>query len=434
MVTTGPRHPVTSPSQPSPEAPPPASSADVPATIGRRYLMVNGIPYYVDDDGRVWLDRLWHRDFVRHMTYLTRLTFAAPAYRRAEAGETDLVRVDVPDGVELRFVAIPKQESKLGALRNLPRTARVLWKEVAASEIVHSGIAGWPFPVGWLANAAAMLQRKSLVIVVESAPWRLTGETDNRWKRRLGAVVTETLGRWFVNHAAVSFFTQPNYRETLLTHGAGPGYVTPATWIDENDILDLQGAERVWKAKRESSGNVRLLFAGRLAQEKGVEILLDAVELLRARGLQVDIDIIGEGPLRSRCEQSAAAGGSTRVRVLAPVPYGAAFFQLLGQYHGVVVPSLSDEQPRIVFDAYSQAVPVLASDSSGLKPYVFPGRTGWLIARGDSRALAEGIAEAIASPATMERLGLLALGYAVTITHGRMHLERWRLLVEHLGG
>ena len=396
--------------------------------------MVNAIPYYVDDDGRVWLDRLWHRDFVRHMTYLTRLTFAAPAYRRSEAGAVDLVPVDVPPGVELRFVAIPKQESKLGALKNLPRTMQVLWKAVAHSEIVHSGIAGWPFPVGWIANAAAMLQRKSLVIVVESAPWRLTGEADNRWKRRIGAVVTEALGRWFVNHAAVSFFTQPNYRETLLTHGAGPGYVTPATWIDENDVLDLQGAERGWRAKRESGGNVRLLFAGRLTEEKGVGILLEAVELLRARGLQVDIDIIGEGLLRSRCEQSAAAGGSARVRVLAPVPYGAAFFQLLGQYHGVIVPSLSDEQPRIVFDAYSQALPVLASDSSGLKPYVFPGRTGWLVARGDSQALAEGIAEAIAAPATMERLGLLALGYAVTVTHGRMHVDRWRLLVEHLGG
>src|SRR5437763_3525524 len=55
------------------------------------------------------------------------------------------------------------------------------------------------------------------------------------------------------------------------------------------------------------------------------------------------------------------------LRLLDPVPPGAPFLALVRRYHALLLPSLSDEQPRVVLDAASQAVPAIASDTDGLR-------------------------------------------------------------------
>ena len=401
------------------------SLSDLPEPIEQAYLLVMHIPYYVDDGGAVWLERLWHRDLVRHLTYLRRLTLAAPAYRLAEAQGQDLVRVEVPPGVTLNFAPLGKER----APQNLPGSVAALWRAVGQADIVHSHIVG--YPTSWIANGLALLRRKQLLIIVESAPWRLQG--NGQWRARTRARAVDMIGRWFINRASISFFTQPSYRDFFLTGGAGPGFVTPASWIDEADVLDDETAAAIWCEKLTPAGRVRLLYAGRLTSEKGIPVLLEALAILRNRGLAADVDIVGEGHLRAACLDAANAVGEPRVRVLDPVAYGAPFFTLLGSYHAVVVPNLGDEQPRIVFDAYARALPVIASDTDGLRPHVFPGRTGWLVKRGDAQSLADGIAEAAASPTILARYGVAALGYARTITLRHMHVERWRQLAHHLG-
>jgi glycosyltransferase involved in cell wall biosynthesis len=122
-----------------------------------------------------------------------------------------------------------------------------------------------------------------------------------------------------------------------------------------------------------------------------------------------------------------------RLELLDPVPYGASFFELVRSYHGLVVPSLTDEQPRIVFDANAQAVPVIASDTDGLRPHVEHDETGWLVPPGDVAALAAAIERAVASPAELRRMGLAALTKVHGSTHRAMHVVRSHILRRHLG-
>lgn len=416
---------------PGPASDEQAQGRPMPAPIRQRYLLVSHIPCFVDEGGGLWLDRLWGHDLQRHVPYLPRLILAAPRHALAEARGVDLMRIDVPPGCSFRFLPLPKLNSLAAALAGLPRTARILWRAVAEADVVHSGIVGWPLPLGWLANGIALVQRKALVLVVESAPWRLVAGRPAGWRQRLRAGVSEALGRWFVNRASLAFFTHPGYRQTLLTRQQVPGFVLPATWIEEADVLDGDQASSVWSIKQAEP--VRLLFAGRLSAEKGVEVLLAAVEQLARQGREVQVDVIGVGPLRARCLDLASRCAPARLRLLDPLPYGERFFRLLRQYGAVLIPTLSDEQPRIVFDAYAQAVPVIAADTEGLRPHVIPGRTGWLVPSGDVEELARVMVEAQSSPALLERMGMAARELATTRTHGQMHLERWRILAEQLG-
>ena len=64
--------------------------------LDRRYLLVMPIPYYVDDFGAVWVDRLWKHDLERHLDYLPQLTLTAPC--AALGAEKDMVRAMLPEG------------------------------------------------------------------------------------------------------------------------------------------------------------------------------------------------------------------------------------------------------------------------------------------------------------------------------------------------
>ena len=88
----------------------------------------------------------------------------------------------------------------------------------------------------------------------------------------------------------------------------------------------------------------------------------------------------------------AQAHAELSIRFHGELPYGAEFLDAIGHHDVLVVPNLSDEQPRIVYDAYSQGLPVMAAATSGLKQRVVDGETGILFPPADWAALKQEIA------------------------------------------
>ena len=96
----------------------------------------------------------------------------------------------------------------------------------------------------------------------------------------------------------------------------------------------------------------------------------------------------------------------------------------------MVVPSISDEQPRIVYDAYSQGIPVLGTRTAGLRDCIVDDKTGWLVEPNNADALALLIERATTNIAALQPMGMEALRVARSMTHQRMHRERHRLLLQ----
>jgi glycosyltransferase involved in cell wall biosynthesis len=398
-----------------------------PSVIDKPYLLVTFIPCFLDGNGTIWLEQGWHHDLIQHLKYLRDFTLCAPKSRKGD--QPNLCPIVVPEGVRFRYVELPDQTSARRALFGIPRTLMVLWRAIGQSEIVHSSVIGWPYPLGWIANPFAVIRRKALVIVVESS-WRSETLRNRALLRRTWDIAKESAARWSCRHAAVVLFTHPTYRDSLYSGTPGRAYVTPAVWINEADILDEVDARRSWDCK--ITAPVRMLFAGRLATGKGVGVLLQALRILDERGIRTRVDIIGEGGLRQSCIDSAAELSSVQLSVLDPVPYGAPFFELVRGYHAVLIPSLTDEQPRVIFDANAQAVPVIASDTPGLRPHVEDGRTGWLIDQGRPEVLAAAIEIAIADPQKLRSMGMTSLAATRGYTHVAMHRTRSHILKKHL--
>jgi glycosyltransferase involved in cell wall biosynthesis len=86
-----------------------------------------------------------------------------------------------------------------------------------------------------------------------------------------------------------------------------------------------------------------------------------------------------------------------------------------------------------VFDAAARAVPVLASDTDGLRPHVQDDRTGRLVPPGDSEALAKAMATLMDNTELLRSFAMEALSSVRGKTHRAMHVERSRIIARHLG-
>ncbi len=397
------------------------------AQLDRPYLLIVNIPYYVDGRGSVYLNRGWHIDLARHFAYLPRLRVAAPRLPLPVAH----AHLECFAGDEQRFVALPAQGSMREAVRALPRTCLTIAKAVGWAEVVHTGVAGWPYPIGWLGAVLARLRDRELVVVVESAPWRATGTAEDRkLSRRVREPVYEALARFSVESASVALFTQATYRDSLLKRPRGASYVTPATWISDEHVLDALAARARIAAKAQRP--MRFAFIGRMLTEKGVMMLIDALRLLEQDKRAVAIDFIGTGELAAAIEAQLASFAHVRGQMIGQIPYDQGFFAQLDQYDAVVMPNLGDEQPRLVFDTAARAVPVIAFATDGITPHVTDGVTGVLVQPRDASALADALSRALEQREQLARMGLAALERVRPHTHLAMHRQRAALFAKHL--
>lgn len=155
----------------------------------------------------------------------------------------------------------------------------------------------------------------------------------------------------------------------------------------------------------------RLLFIGRLVEEKGILVALEAVNRLYRRGTQVELTVVGEGDqafrerLRNMLNRQAI---DSHVRLLGRVPERE--IPSLMQDHGiVVVPSIwKDPLPRVAVEGMAAARVVIGSDVGGLPEIITPGKTGFLFPPGNAGELASKIIELMSDPGRARKVAALA--------------------------
>lgn len=143
-------------------------------------------------------------------------------------------------------------------------------------------------------------------------------------------------------------------------------------------------------------GGEDFLFVGRLSEEKGIAVLLGAME---AAGEVPNLNIIGDGPLRGQVEQ--AARRNPRIRYLG-IRSQAEVLEFMANSRCVIVPSTWYETfGRVVAESFSRGTPVIVSNIGALAELVDHQRTGLLFTTGDSQDLASAMRYAVANPARM---------------------------------
>jgi colanic acid/amylovoran biosynthesis glycosyltransferase len=152
-------------------------------------------------------------------------------------------------------------------------------------------------------------------------------------------------------------------------------------------------------------GPLRLLFVGRLVPEKGPSDLLAAVARLRAAGRDLDVVVVGNGPLREQLAAEVAAQGlQDVVRLLGPVGQDdlPAWYEWADVF---CLPSYAEGVPVVLMEAMATQLPVVTTRIAGIPELVRDGDTGLLVEPGRPELVAAAVERLAAAPAERAELG-----------------------------
>lgn len=145
-------------------------------------------------------------------------------------------------------------------------------------------------------------------------------------------------------------------------------------------------------------GGVRLVILSRLSREKRPERAIDALRLVRADGIDAELTIVGDGPLRARLEARAAG---LPVQFRGHMSGRQAVAALVAGADIALSPSPADTFGLATLEALACGTPVVVTD--GAASELIGGTGSGVVCDGTPRALADGVRSLLAMPVATRR-------------------------------
>jgi glycosyltransferase involved in cell wall biosynthesis len=202
--------------------------------------------------------------------------------------------------------------------------------------------------------------------------------------------------------------------------------------------------------KPRKNGMRQLLFVGRVSPEKGVHVLLDALQIVATRIPQTQLKIVGQpgaspqftiavsddpkdsnlwsfyrGNYLSHLQSKLSPSLASHVSFAGSIPHD----QLIHYYRDsdiLILPSVIEEPFGMpIIEAMAAGLPVVATRSGGIPEIVLDGETGLLVERDNSSALAQAILRLLLDEDSRKSMGKAARERAV-------EFFSWEKTVENL--
>jgi colanic acid/amylovoran biosynthesis glycosyltransferase len=150
----------------------------------------------------------------------------------------------------------------------------------------------------------------------------------------------------------------------------------------------------------------RLLNIGRLSEQKGHLLLIEAAACLHAQDVNFELVIVGDGPLRGDLERLIDQHGLRgRVRITGFLDNHGVRRELEAA-RALVMSSFAEGLPVVIMEALALGRPVISTSIAGIPELVEPGQNGWLVPAGAVEPLVAAMAAALsASTAKLEVMG-----------------------------
>lgn len=363
--------------------------------------------------------------FVTHLgNHFDGITFLTPVFERPP--KTRLFQIPLGDGSGIEIAATCPYERVvefyLRAPQILLRNAPVFARAIRGTDAVLMRL---PAMNSLLAAACAQIYRKPLFsyVVGDERECVVTGgKYRGFWKQAALAAANlhARLYRAMVRRSKASFFLSTQMKMTLGTGRANE--MLMFTSLVNGAGISAPGFGGTHR------GAPRLLYVGRLSREKGVAYLLEAVALLRRGGVVAALAVCGDGSERGALERLAQEKGLEGcVKFHGFVPWGRQLEETYDASDVFVLPSLSEGVPKVLLEAMSRGVPIVATEVGGVGDILRNLENGILVAPGAAGPIAEAVRRLEHDDRLRARLVRGGLDFARDHTAARQaqKLARW---------
>lgn len=150
----------------------------------------------------------------------------------------------------------------------------------------------------------------------------------------------------------------------------------------------------------------RMVSVGRLSEQKGQLLLIEAAAMIAAKQVPFELVLVGDGEMRPEVEAAIQRHGlGERVRITGWAS-NEQVREHLRSGRLMVLPSFAEGLPVVIMEALALGRPVLSTYVAGIPELVSPA-CGWLVPAGSVEALAACMEKALATPTdTVAELGL----------------------------
>jgi glycosyltransferase involved in cell wall biosynthesis len=232
-----------------------------------------------------------------------------------------------------------------------PLAAAVAWADAVCVRIPSVG--------GWHAARLACRRRKPVMFELIGDP---LAAGVGSWSERLGGMVQARRTRWTTRHACIGSYVSRDHLQRR--YPASPGAPTAS-------ISSIRLPATSFRTPREAPahpGRLRLIFVGSFLPVKNHATLLSALACAIARGMDLTLTLVGDGPSRPAIEARIQALGIGRhVRLKGHLTGRARVEAELDAADLFVIPSWSEGMPRAAIEAMARGLPVIGSAVGGIR-------------------------------------------------------------------
>jgi glycosyltransferase involved in cell wall biosynthesis len=150
----------------------------------------------------------------------------------------------------------------------------------------------------------------------------------------------------------------------------------------------------------------RLVCVGRLCEQKGQLLLIEAAHRLAVEGTNFELVLAGDGELRCDIEALIARYKLQDTVSITGWISGKRVREEILAARALVLPSFAEGLPVVLMEAMALHRPVISTYIAGIPELVDPAEHGWLVPSGDSQALTRAMRTCLDAPAeVLKRLG-----------------------------
>jgi len=402
-----------------------------------RYIIISPLKYTIDDNNSITVEQLWGLDLETNSKFIKNINVFAPfqvdQQLTTQNGSMHTFSKDSP----IIFTALPNFNKRFYFLYKVPTIVYMLHTKIHKDDIVHCAGMAYP-PIGIIANIILWLKRHKKYIFVLDADFvrdlelRIKSETNPFAKGIFNLLRNLYLCIFIfcIKTSPLTFVVGDSLYKKYKKYGNVDKIY--ASWVKEKDIIsDVEILDRsnALLIKKE----LKLTFVANLTYIKNPKAAIEIMKILKNRGVSATLDIFGDGPLRPELETFVKESNLLDIVKFKGVVSYNSLNSILKEYDLIIVPNLSGEQVRIIFDAMANGVIVIGSELESFKKIIINYKNGVLCKPEDLENFANSIERLFANRSEM--IKIIEEGVATVKKHTieSMHSKRAELVLNFFG-